>query len=261
MDAQRAQQTGQPEPALRVEGLTKRFGGLTAVDNVDMAVYPGEVVGLIGDNGAGKSTLIKMISGVYRPDGGKIFLQGRETTFVSPLEARRLGVETIYQDLALCENLDATANIFLGREPMRRSLGLLKAVDRKHMLAESRSILDRLDIHIPDLRRPIREMSGGQRQAVAIARAVYWNARLMIMDEPTAALGVPEQRKVLHLVHTLREERVPVIIISHNLQDVFAVADRVVVMRRGKKVAERPIQETSVDELVSLMVGGNLLEE
>jgi len=249
------------EPTLRVTGLTKRFGGLTAVDNMDMNVYAGEVVGLIGDNGAGKSTLIKMISGVYRPDEGKIFLEGEETTFVSPLEARRLGVETIYQDLALCENLDATVNIFLGREPMRRSLGVLKAVDRKLMLTESRSVLDRLDIHIPNLRKPIREMSGGQRQAVAIARAVYWNARLMIMDEPTAALGVPEQRKVLHLVDTLREQNVPVLIISHNLQDVFAVADRVVIMRRGRKVGERRIEDTSIDELVTLMVGGDLVRE
>jgi simple sugar transport system ATP-binding protein len=248
------------EPILRVVGLTKHFGGLTAVDGVDMEVYSGEVVGLIGDNGAGKSTLIKMISGVYRPDGGKIFLQGVETTFVSPSEARSLGVETIYQDLALCENLDATVNIFLGREPMRRTLGFLKAVDRKLMLTEAQSVLDRLDIHIPNLRRPIREMSGGQRQAVAIARAVYWNARLMIMDEPTAALGVPEQRKVLHLVETLREQGVPVLIISHNLQDVFAVADRVVVMRRGHKVGERMIADTTSDELVSLMVGGNLTE-
>jgi len=144
---------------------------------------------------------------------------------------------------------------------MRRSLGILKAVDRKYMLTESQSVLDRLDIHIPDLRKPIRDMSGGQRQAVAIARAVYWNARLMIMDEPTAALGVPEQRKVLHLVDTLREQNVPVLIISHNLQDVFAVADRVVIMRRGKKVGERRIAETSIDELVTLMVGGNLVQE
>lgn len=243
------------QPILRIRDLYKHFGGLVAVDRVSMDVLPGEVVGLVGDNGAGKSTLIKMVSGVYRPDGGTIFLQDREVTFASPMEARGLGIETIYQDLALCENLDATVNIFLGREPIQRRLGVFPVVNRTHMLKESRTVLDQLDIHIPDLKRPIEEMSGGQRQAVAIARAVYWNARLMIMDEPTAALGVAEQRKVLALVRTLRERGVPVIIVSHNMQDIFAVTDRIIVMRRGKKVGERATKATDTDELVSLMVG------
>ncbi len=243
------------QPILRAEDLYKHFGGLVAVDRVSIEVYPGEVVGLLGDNGAGKSTLIKMISGVYKPDGGQIFLDGREVSFATPMEARRQGIETIYQDLALCENLDASANIFLGREPLRRQLGLFNVVDRVLMNGESGHVLDQLDIHIPNLNRPIRQMSGGQRQAVAIARAVYWNARLMIMDEPTAALGVAEQRKVLALVRTLRERGVPVIIISHNMQDVFAVADRAIVMRRGRKVGERMIGETTTDELVGMMVG------
>jgi ABC-type sugar transport system ATPase subunit len=243
------------QPLLKTVDLSKRFGGLVAVDQVSLEVYPGEVVGLVGDNGAGKSTLIKMVSGVYHPDGGRIFLEGQEVRFDRPMEARRRGVETIYQDLALCENLDATVNIFLGREPMRRQLGLFNVVDRKHMLAESESVLDQLDIEIPDLLRPMRQMSGGQRQAVAIARAVYWNARLMIMDEPTAALAVAEQRKVLDLCHTLRDRGVPVIIISHNMQDVFAVADRIIVMRRGKKVGELAAKTTTTDEVVSLMVG------
>ncbi|MCB0047224.1 MAG: sugar ABC transporter ATP-binding protein [Caldilineaceae bacterium] len=251
------QAANQHKPALRVENLTKRFGGLVAVDNVSLEVYPGEVVGLLGDNGAGKSTLIKMISGVHRPDGGHIYLEDREITLASPQDARSLGIETIYQDLALCENLDAGVNIFLGREPMKPMFGVFKQVDRKHMLEESEKVLDRLDIHIPGLNRPIREMSGGQRQAVAIARAVYWNAQLVIMDEPTAALGVPEQRKVLELVRTLREHEVPVIIISHNLQDVFAVADRAVVMRRGHLAGERMIKDTTSDEIVSLMIGGD----
>jgi ABC-type sugar transport system ATPase subunit len=242
------------QPILQIVGLTKRFGGITAVDSVSLDVYGGEVVGLLGDNGAGKSTLIKMISGVHAPDDGTVLLDGHEVRCASPLEARAHGIETIYQDLALCENLDASANIFLGREPLRRR-GLLQVLNRPFMLAESRQVLDQLDIRIPDLRRPIRLMSGGQRQAVAIARAVYWNARLMIMDEPTAALGVPEQRKVLALVRTLRERGVPVILISHNMQDVFAVADRVMVMRRGRNVGERRIAETSGDELVGLMVG------
>jgi simple sugar transport system ATP-binding protein len=240
---------------LRAVELRKQFGGLVAVDGVSLEVAAGEVVGLIGDNGAGKSTLIKMISGVYRPDGGQIFLNEREVSFASPEDARDVGIETIYQDLALCENLDASANIFLGREPARRVFGVLPAVDRPRMLDESRRILDQLDIRIPGLARPIRLMSGGQRQAVAIARAVYWNARLMIMDEPTAALGVPEQRKVLGLVQTLRERGVGIIIISHNLQDVLQVADRAIVMRRGRKVGERRIAETSSGELVGLMIG------
>ncbi|HXV42748.1 MAG TPA: ATP-binding cassette domain-containing protein [Anaerolineae bacterium] len=244
------------QPLLKTIDLSKRFGGLVAVNNVSLEVYPGEVVGLVGDNGAGKSTLIKMVSGVYHPDGGKIFLAGQEVRFDTPMEARKQGIETIYQDLALCENLDAAVNIFLGREPMRRQLGFLNVVDRKHMLAQSETVLSQLDIHIPNLQRPMRQMSGGQRQAVAIARAVYWNARLMIMDEPTAALAVAEQRKVLDLCHTLRDRGVPVIIISHNMHDVFAVADRIIVMRRGRKVGELITADTTTDEVVSLMVGG-----
>lgn len=247
--------TPRGEPILRAVNLVKRFGGLTAVNDVSLDIYAGEVVALAGDNGAGKSTLIKMISGVYRPDGGHIYLEGKEITMASPLEARGLGIETIYQDLALCENLDATVNIFLGREPTKRLFGIFKQVDRAHMLAESNKVLDRLDIHIPNLRRPIRQMSGGQRQAVAIARALYWNARLVIMDEPTAALGVPEQRKVHELVGALKRQNVPVIIISHNLQDIFAVSDRIIVMRRGQKVGDVLTAEVTDDDLVAMMVG------
>ncbi len=242
------------QPILQVEHLTKRFGGLVAVNQVSLEISPGEVVGLLGDNGAGKSTLIKMLSGVYQPDEGTIWFAGVPVTFATPLDARRLGIETIYQDLALCENLDACANIFLGREVLRR-VALLRQLDHVTMYRETRQILEQLNIRLPDLRRPIRSLSGGQRQAVAIARAIYWKARLMIMDEPTAALGIPEQQKVLDLVRTLSERGVPVILISHNLRDVFAVADRVIVMRRGHKVGERAIADTHDNELVSLMVG------
>jgi len=243
------------QPILQVKELYKRFGGLVAVDHVSLDIHPGEVVGLLGDNGAGKSTLIKMISGAYKPDGGQILLNGEAVSFSTPLEARRRGIETIYQDLALCENLDASANIFLGRERMRHQLGFLRVLDRPFMLRESRQVLDQLDIRIPELRTPIRQLSGGQRQAVSIARAVYWKAHLMIMDEPTAALGVPEQLKVLELIRTLRNQGVPVILISHNMLDVFAVADRVIVMRRGSKSGERRISETNENEVVGLMVG------
>ena len=243
------------QPILQVKDLYKRFGGLVAVDHVSLDIHPGEVVGLLGDNGAGKSTLIKMISGAYKPDGGQLLLNGEAVSFSTPLEARRRGIETIYQDLALCDNLDAGANIFLGRERMRRQLGIIRVLDRPYMLREARQVLDQLDIRIPELRTPIRQLSGGQRQAVSIARAVYWKAHLMIMDEPTAALGVPEQLKVLELIRTLRNQGVPVILISHNMLDVFAVADRVIVMRRGSKSGERRISETNENEVVGLMVG------
>ena len=243
------------QPILQVKDLYKRFGGLVAVDHVSLDIHPGEVVGLLGDNGAGKSTLIKMISGAYKPDGGQVLLDGQAVSFATPLEARRRGIETIYQDLALCENLDASANIFLGRERMRHQLGIFRVLHRSYMLRESSQVLDQLDIRIPELRNPIRQLSGGQRQAVSIARAVYWNAYLMIMDEPTAALGVPEQLKVLELIRTLRNQGVPVILISHNMQDVFAVADRVIVMRRGSKAGERKVSETNENEVVGLMVG------
>jgi len=246
------------ENILRVENLTKRFGGLTAVDNVSLEVNVGEVVGLLGDNGAGKSTLIKVVSGVYSPDEGSVYFKGQKVNFSGPRDARDMGIETIYQDLALAENLDVGSNIFLGREILNNYLGgMVKTLNRKKMREESKAILDRLDIQVPSLTQQIRNLSGGQRQAVAIARSIYWNARLMIMDEPTAALGVHEQRKVLTLVRTLCDQGIPVIIISHNMQDVFAVATRLVVMRRGMKVGERKVSEITPDEVVSMMVGAD----
>ncbi len=250
------------EPVLQAKNLTKRFGGLVAVNDVSMDIYPGQVMGLVGDNGAGKSTLIKMISGVYQPDGGDIFLENDNVTFSSPREARDMGIETIYQDLALAENLDVSSNIFLGREVKKRYLGgLVRTLNWPFMHEESATALDSLDIHVPSLMQQIRNLSGGQRQAVAIARSIYWNAKIMIMDEPTAALAVPEQRKVLSLVRTLRDQGVPVIIISHNLQDIFAVADHITILRRGRKVAELEAEQTSPDEIVSLMVGAEVVHE
>jgi ABC-type sugar transport system ATPase subunit len=249
-------------PLLQCVNLTKKFGGLTAVDSVSLDINIGEAVGLVGDNGAGKSTLIKMISGVYHADGGDIIYENRKVVFTGPREARDMGIETIYQDLALAENLDVGSNIFLGREIKRRYLGgLVQTLDRSKMRVESDKVLSRLDIHIPSLSQQIRNLSGGQRQAVAIARTIYWNAKMVIMDEPTAALGVAEQRKVLRTVRTLVDQGVPVIIISHNMQDVFAVADRIVVMRRGKKVGERVAAKTNPDEIVSLMVGAEAVHE
>src|SRR4030066_671342 len=243
------------EYLLEVKNLTKRFGGLVAVDNVSMGVKEGEVVGLLGDNGAGKSTLIKMVSGVYRPDEGKIFFMGKEVIIDSPMKAISIAIETLYQDLALAENLNAYSNIFLGREKLKKVLKFINVLDNDYMLKESKGVLDRLEIEIPSLKNRISMLSGGQRQAVAISRSIYWNAKLLIMDEPTAALGVPEQKKVLNLVKTLSSQGVSIIIISHQLHDVFAVATRLIIMRRAQKVAERITKKTSADEVVSLIVG------
>ena len=244
------------EPLLSIRKMTKRFGGLVAVNEVSWDVYPGEVVGLLGDNGAGKSTLIKCISGVYQADEGEIYFEGRPSNFARPIDARQQGIETIYQDLALASNLDVGANIFLGREAKKRYLGgLIRVLDEPHMLRESQAALRSLEIHFPNLRQPIENLSGGQRQAVAIARAIYWDAKLMIMDEPTNSLGVPEQHKVLDLIRKLRDQGVPVILITHTLPDVFAVSDRLIVMHRGRKVTEKRTAETNMQELVQYMVG------
>jgi ABC-type sugar transport system ATPase subunit len=243
------------DPILNVKQVSKFFGGLTALNKVDFQVSRGEVVALLGDNGAGKSTLIKCISGVYRPEQGHIYFDGTEITHHAPSEIRERGIETIYQDLALAENLDVGANVFLGKEKKRRLFGLIPVTDDDFMRSEAARVLEKLDIHIPSLKQRLVNLSGGQRQAVAIARAIYWNAKLVIMDEPTAALGVPEQRKVLALIRSLRDQGVPVILISHTLQDVMAVADRMVVMRRGKVSANLPREQATEELIVRHIVG------
>jgi simple sugar transport system ATP-binding protein len=245
-----------PEPILDVRAVFKRFGGVEALKGVSLALHAGEVVALAGDNGAGKSTLIKTISGVYQADQGEIRFAGEPVSFATPQAARAHGIETIYQDLALADNLSIGANIFLGREPMRRLLGILPVIDRPAMAAAAKETMARLDFHVSRLDAPVGRFSGGQRQAVAIGRAIYWNARILIMDEPTAALGVPEQRKVIRLIQTLREQGQGIIFISHNLQDIFAVADRIVVLRRGNLAGERAIADTTPDDIVKLMIGG-----
>lgn len=243
------------EPILAVRGLSKQFGGVHALEGVDFDLHTGEVLALAGDNGAGKSTLIKTISGVHQPNEGEIRFRGAPVAFADPRAAREAGIETIYQDLALADNLDVGANVFLGREPMRRILGLFPALDRARMAREAASVVATLDIALPNLALPVRSLSGGQRQAVAIGRAVFWNAEVLIMDEPTAALGVPEQRKVVALIKSLRAANKAVIFISHNLGDIFSVADRIMVLRRGRKAGERAASETNGDEIVKLMVG------
>ncbi len=244
------------ETLLEVRNLSKNFGAVQALADLSMKVSAGEVVALAGDNGAGKTTLIKAISGVYKPSGGEILLRGEPVHFNSPQEAREKGIETIYQDLALADNLSIGANIFLGREPMRKAFGFIPVLDRRKMAEAAKSTMALLDFHVSRMDAPVSNFSGGQRQAVAIGRAVYWNAQLLIMDEPTAALGVPEQRKVISLIHQLKAQGRGVIFISHNLQDIFAVSDRIVVLRRGVQAGERRIADTTHDEVVRLMVGG-----
>ena len=244
------------EPLLEVRHLSKNFGAVQALKELSMSVHAGEVVALAGDNGAGKTTLIKAISGVYKPSGGEILLKGEPVSFSTPQEARDQGIETIYQDLALADNLSIGANIVLGREPMRKLFGFLPVLDRRRMAEAAKQTMSLLDFHVSRLDAPVSNFSGGQRQAVAIGRAVFWNAQILIMDEPTAALGVPEQRKVIQLIHQLKAQGRGVIFISHNLQDIFAVSDRIVVLRRGVLAGERRIAETNHDEVVKLMVGG-----
>ncbi|HEX2527502.1 MAG TPA: ATP-binding cassette domain-containing protein [Geminicoccus sp.] len=246
------------EPLLAIRHLTKRFGGVTALEDVDLTVRRGEVLALAGDNGAGKSTLIKAIAGVHSRDEGEIHFKGTAVDFASPSAARAAGIETIYQDLALADNLDVGANVFLGRERFTRFLGLLPRLDRETMRQEAEKVLHQLEIDIEPkkLVQPVRNLSGGQRQAVAIGRAIYWKAELLIMDEPTAALGVPEQRKVMELIARLKAQGVAIIFISHNLGDIFAVSDRILVLRRGRNAGERRIDQTDGDEVVKMMVGG-----
>ena len=242
---------------LEVKSVSKRFGGVQALDNVSIHLNEGEVLALAGDNGAGKSTLIKVVSGVYHPDDGDIIFNNENIQLDNPRFAREKGIETIYQDLALADNLNVGANIFLGREPMKKKMGV-PIIDRELMLSESKKVLKNLEINIPEtsLEEPVGKLSGGQRQAVAIGRALYWNAKLLIMDEPTAALGVPEQRNVMDLIKKLKEQNVSIIFISHNLTDIFQASDRIVVLRRGIKAGEKIIKETNSDEIVKLMVQG-----
>ena len=242
---------------LDVKSVSKRFGGVQALDDVSIHLNEGEVLALAGDNGAGKSTLIKVVSGVYHPDDGDIIFNNENIQLDNPRFAREKGIETIYQDLALADNLNVGANIFLGREPMTSKLGV-PIIDRELMLSESKKVLKNLEINIPEtsLEEPVGKLSGGQRQAVAIGRALYWNAKLLIMDEPTAALGVPEQRNVMDLIKKLKEQKVSIIFISHNLTDIFQASDRIVVLRRGIKAGERLIKDTNSDEIVKLMVQG-----
>jgi ABC-type sugar transport system ATPase subunit len=248
--------TRRDPPFLRIRGLCKQFGSIQALRNVDLDVHRGEVLGLLGDNGAGKSTLIKSISGVYMPDAGAIECEGKPVAITSPKVARSLGIETVFQDLALIPNLDAAANLFIGRElgwgPFK---GLTLIMRQRAMEEDVKKTLEQLDIHIPSLHAEVDEFSGGQRQAIAVARAIRWKAKLVILDEPTAALSVPEQRKVLTLARQLASQGVAVIYITHNILDVLAVTDRLAILHRGRKSAEVFTKGSSELEIVSLIMG------
>jgi simple sugar transport system ATP-binding protein len=245
------------ETLLKMTSISKAFGAVQALQDVDLEVAKGEVIGLVGDNGAGKSTLMKILMGAYNHDKGEIEFKGNNVSFKSPIEARNNGIEIIYQDLALCEEMDIAGNLFLGKELTKgsRRKGLIRLLDKKLMAQESTKMLDKLKINIPDPKTKVKFMSGGQRKAVAIGRAVYWDADLTIMDEPTAALAVKEINNVLELIQSLKTHGVSVIFISHNLQEVFAVTDRIVVLRRGMLAGVKNTPETTINEIVEMMVG------
>ncbi len=245
-----------PLPFLTARGVSKRFGALTALADVDLDIRGGEVLALLGDNGAGKSTFVKILAGAHAASGGEIRIADRPVSFASPQDAAAAGIATIFQELALSENLSVAENVFLGRELVTRVAGL-PFLRRGAMRARVADLLRDLDAHIQDPGAAVGSLSGGQRQAVAICRALNLDARLVIMDEPTAALAVAETRKVLSLARRLADRGCAVVLVSHNLVDVFAVADRMVVFRRGRKIAERRREATDADEIVSLITGAH----
>ena len=244
-------------PVLQARGLVKRYGQVTALDGCDFELYPDEIQAVIGDNGAGKSTLIKALSGALIPDEGEIFLDGQPVRFRSPLDARRQGIETVYQDLAVAPALDIASNLFLGRELRRPGVlgSVLRMVDKRRMVNESRGHMQDLKIGIHSMRQPVETLSGGQRQGVAVARSAAFARHVVIMDEPTAALGVKETRMVLDLIRSVRDRGLPVILISHNMPNVFEVADRVHIQRLGRRVAVVEPHNFSMSDAVAIMTG------
>lgn len=240
-------------PLVEMRNISKSFGGVHAIEDVSVDLYPGEVLGFLGHNGAGKSTLIKILSGAYTADKGDILVSGEPATIRTPKDVKKYVVETIYQAPALADNLTAPANIFLGRE----LTGPFGAVDDDKMEGETRKILDRLDLKIGSLRDPVRNFSGGQRQAIAIGRAVYFNAKVLIMDEPTAALGLQETQKVGELIAQLKREGIGIFLISHDIHDVFNLTDRVSVMHNGRLVGTHRTQDMTQDEVLSMIILGH----
>jgi simple sugar transport system ATP-binding protein len=238
---------------LELENISKHFGAIHAVTDVSLSLEAGQVVGLMGDNGAGKSTLVKIIAGNFRPTGGVMRMDGAELILHQPLQAREHGIEIVYQDLALCDNLTAAANVFLSRE-LRKGVGPFKVLDYAAMYRRTGQIFAELKSETRP-RDLVRQMSGGQRQAVAIARTRLSEARIVLMDEPTAAISVRQVAEVLHLIRLLRDHGIAIVLISHRMPDVFAVSDRIVVLRRGRKVADKPIAKSSPEEVTGLITG------
>lgn len=253
--AEAAQGPG-PEAAkvLVATGLLKRFGGVTALSGVSIEVRAGEVAAVVGDNGAGKSTLMKCVAGAMRPDGGTIEVCGSEVHFRDPREAREVGIEVVYQELALADDLDVSANLFLGREITRR-VGPLRILDKRAMHSKAREIIEGFGVNLPSIKVNVRALSGGQRQGVAIGRAVSWGTRLVVMDEPTAALGVRETARIESVIQNLAAQGISVILVSHNLEQVFRASHRIYVLRRGHLVGTRRTAETNGDEIVALITG------
>ncbi len=251
-----------PAPIIEARGLVKHYGQVVALDGADLELYPGEILAIIGDNGAGKSTLIKALSGAIHPDEGEISLDGEPVHFRSPRDARRAGIETVYQDLAVAPALDIASNIFLGREVRRKGPqgGVLRMLNKRAMRREATQHFAELRIGIRSMSQPVENLSGGQRQGVAVARAATWARRVVIMDEPTAALGVKETRQVLDLIQRVRERGLPVILISHDMPNVFELADRIQIMRLGKRVAIVTPETHSMPEAVAIMTGASVEE-
>ncbi|MDP9363596.1 MAG: ATP-binding cassette domain-containing protein [Chloroflexota bacterium] len=245
---------------IEATGITKSFGAIDVLRGVDLQLEAGEVLGLVGDNGAGKSTLTKILAGAETADAGRLVVDGEEVRFAAPADARRRRIEMVYQDLSLCDTIPVAGNLFLGREPVRRLLGV-PFLDRPRMHREAATMLRDLGIRIPSTRVPVRNLSGGQRQSIAISRAVSFDPKVLIMDEPTAALAVAEVQAVLRLIRDVSRTGVGVILITHRLQDLFAVCDRIAVMYEGRKVAERAIVSTSLEEIVRLIVDQETPEE
>src|SRR5947209_2702435 len=250
------EQPASGEPRLLMRGINKSFGAVNALTEVDFEVYAGEVVGLVGDNGAGKSTLIKCIAGINPIDSGQILFEGRPVSVHGPKDSAALGIETVYQDLALCDNLDVVANLFLGREQTRRVVpGVVEPINEVGMEKRAIDVLRRLSVAIPSVRTLIASLSGGQRQSVAVARSVMWNSKVVVLDEPTAALGVAQTAQVLDLISQLRKQGLAVVVISHNLEDVFTVADRIIVLRPGRRAGTFDVRSTSRQEIVGAITG------
>jgi ABC-type sugar transport system, ATPase component len=240
------------QPVLALNNIRKSFGGVVAIEDFSLTIAPGEIVALVGDNGAGKSTLIKIISGVHAPTSGEIVIEGEGISMSSATKAREHGIEVVYQDLALADQQSVYMNLFLGREVTKGPFGQL---DRKTMIAETQRLVDELDVRIPSPHATIRDLSGGQRQGIAIARATRWAKKLILLDEPTAALGVAETAKVEKIVAGLKARNIGVLIISHSLDQVFRLSDRICVLRRGKQIGVRKTAETDKNEIVSMITG------